>query len=804
MTKLQGWFSIHPDSLQEQRILVLTLEHSGLNLQDIIGEAKQFKFSHARAVVEKAAEKAYQDNCAWARSGYSTQKKWVKKVLGNWFEYLAQAVVNSRRFTNQLPAGWATSRHRCEFGIPDLRRGTPDRVIFDANGQFHSAQSCKLFGDHTKSPPELDRANTWALNEAEKYAGALGINPELRVKTSYFSNAKNNPTIEWRGDKVCADMKGRTLEDLVSRNTPSQREFWQDFFAEFKHNVMIHATVSDAVRETFKRPDDFQHERIVAPVLAHTGPGIVNGDCGIGKTVMQMACIENRRGIYLYMPGARLALASQANNEMTDCFGFETHRAYVMSRQEWHARMGDSNLIEELSHRASDSMDLARLLYEYVAGKDQRPFIVMALEPSLIKVPKALELIRDGSLTDRDGELMPWCNDAEKIKYWWDRICDLLLDAHYDEAHNLVTGDRKGEEEKDVRRKTNMIEYLIWMNGLWRRSIYWTATLKRNGTRYDMTNSEIFGEVIAFVRPKESADRGYTVRPLIIPVRLTTGSMIDSDLEDTDADKELTYYVRAIEDAQQRCRDLGIACRMLIFTNGTTYHESFRQRIREYFQQHDQQIWCEFVQAGTDAERRQQLFREFASSDFAVMLNHNIVSEGINIPTCSGVILGRQMNAVTLIQAIGRGRRLDPADRAKLESGKLLAGDWANYRKPWGLVYTYVDESSADSRASEEFHQQLIYEMREVNGGEAWWIGPDEALNIRPRGKRDPAYADPQQNVDPDDLAAEAEYDQQFARLLIVDTADIARLESESRFWNDLGRLDLSNDDDFDRLVRML
>jgi hypothetical protein len=357
----------------------------------------------------------------------------------------------------------------------------------------------------------------------------------------------------------------------------------------------------------------------------------------------------------------------------------------------------------------------------------------------------------------------------------------LLLDAHYDEAHNLVTGDRKGEEEKDIRRKTKMIEYLIWMNGLWRRSIYWTATLKRNGTRYDMTNPEIFGEVIGCIRPKESADRGYTVRPLIIPVRLTAGSMIDSDLDDTNADKELTYYIRAIEDAQQRCQDLGIACRMLIFTDGTTYHESFRQRIREYFQQRDRQIWCEFVQAGTDAERRGQMFKEFAASEFSVLLNHNIVSEGINIPTCSGVILGRQMNAVMLIQAIGRGCRLDPDDRLRLKSGQLEAGDWKNYKKPWGLVYTYIDESSADSRASEEFHQQLIYEMREVNGGDAWWIGPDEALNIKPRGKQDPKYADPQDNVDPDDLEREAEYDQEFARLLIVDTADIARIENEER-----------------------
>ncbi|MFM7850408.1 MAG: hypothetical protein ACKO96_00470, partial [Flammeovirgaceae bacterium] len=109
----------------------------------------------------------------------------VKKLLGNFNEDLPQAVINSRRFEAILPPGWIVCRHRAEFGIPDMQKGSPDRVIFDASRKLQSLLSCKLYGDHTKAPPNLGRASEWVLQDFPTYAGALGADPDKIVALSY-------------------------------------------------------------------------------------------------------------------------------------------------------------------------------------------------------------------------------------------------------------------------------------------------------------------------------------------------------------------------------------------------------------------------------------------------------------------------------------------------------------------------------------------------------------------------------------------------------------------------------------------
>jgi len=795
-TQLQNWLSQHPEAITDQKVLFLTLEHAGHNLLTFLDNKEEFGFVAARKLVESAGKKAWRDNCAWVRFwNSSTEKEFVKKLLGNFNEDLPQAVINSRRFEAILPPGWVKCRHRAEFGIPDMQRGSPDRVIFDATDILQSLLSCKLYGDHTKSPPNLGRASEWALQDYPTYAVALGSDPDKRVALSYWSDSKNDRGRIWHGGMVCADTVGRTIDDLLSGNNYTALNFWRDFFAEFEHNIMAYdaRNVLSGPVSVFKKPDSFQQSAIVDKVLAHNGAGIVNGDCGIGKTVMQSACFESRHGIYLYMPGARLALAQQANDEFNQCFGFETHRVFVMSEQGWQKQDG-ANLREELTYRAKTPMQLAQVLFQYMRSGDSRPMITMSTEQSLEKVYKALAIIRNGELCNENGDLESWCEDTEKITYWWNRMLDCLLDAHYDEAHNLVAAELKGDDTATSKRKTRVQSHLMEMNNWFKRSIYWTATLKRNGSQFDMTNQQVFGEVVAVVRPSESIRRGYTVPPWMIVVGLGQGPLISSGVDSSeelrDPDKEITYYIRSIEDALAKCREIKIPCRLLVFTSATTYHVAFCQRIREYFAQKDEKIWCNYVEAGTPADERKTLFSEFGSAELSVLLNYQIVHEGINIPSCTGVILGRYMNAVSLIQAIGRSRRLIDEDRNGIRNGTITPGDLSNYKKPWGLVYHYLDENDADSRTAKENYKELIRELRDVNGGEPWWLDRTKADQLKPRGKRPPGYANPQPKTTD---GAEAQYEDAFAKILYVDSSDLVQIENEERKWEDLQKIDLSS-----------
>jgi superfamily II DNA or RNA helicase len=430
-------------------------------------------------------------------------------------------------------------------------------------------------------------------------------------------------------------------------------------------------------------------------------------------------------------------------------------------------------------------MQLAQVLFKYMLTGDNRPMITMSTEQSLEKVYKALEIIRNGELCTEHGDLESWCTDGEKVAYWWNRILDCLLDAHYDEAHNLVAAELKGDDTATSKRKTRVQSHLMEMNNWFKRSIYWTATLKRNGSQFDMNNQQVFGEVVGVVRPSESIRRGYTVPPWMIVVGLGQGPLISSGVDPSeelrDPDKEVTYYIRAIEDALEKCQEINIPCRLLVFTSATTYHVAFCQRIREHFAQKDKKIWCNYVEAGTPADERKTLFSEFGSSDFSVLLNYQIVHEGINIPSCTGVILGRYMNAVSLIQAIGRARRLMPKDRDSIRHGTITPGDLANYDKPWGLVYHYLDENDADSRTAKENYKELIRELRDINDGEPWWLDRAKVDQLKPRGKRLPGYANPQPKTTD---TAEAQYEDQFAKMLYVDSTDLIRIENEERELN--------------------
>jgi superfamily II DNA/RNA helicase len=317
-----------------------------------------------------------------------------------------------------------------------------------------------------------------------------------------------------------------------------------------------------------------------------------------------------------------------------------------------------------------------------------------------------------------------------------------------------------------------------------------------------MSNQSYFGKVITVIRPADSIARGYTVPPQIIPVRLSAGALMESGIvDDTDADTELTYYIKALEDAKTRCDNDKQPCRIIIFTNGTTYHESFKQKIIEYFTNKETHIWCEYVQASTETKRRDELFEQFGSADFSVLLNHNIVSEGINIPSCSGVILGRFMSAVTLIQAIGRARRITNEDRADLKTGKLVPGEWQTYRKKTGLVYVFVDESSADNLANEDFLRTIIREMRDVNDGSAWWVGPEFGI-AKNKGKGDDKFNNPQETLPKD--TSDPEYDQKFADLLYIDPEVIDRLFKEEELLSKISNFDLKDPKALDKLVDIM
>ncbi len=730
----QGWFSTTKEAIFEQRQLVVILESAGINVLDVVGNSNDFSFDDGRLLVEKSAKLAYKNKLPVAK-GYSRQKDFVNKMLGNWMEYQFDAVINSRRFSTLLPSRWVTSVHRSEYGIQDMERGSPDRIVLDNQGNFNALISIKLHGDIKKSPENLDTIFSWSVTKSHKYN--LGHTPNTIPDCGLYTNASSGKDLDWPGGKVCYGLKGNTVYDILN-NSVAATNWWRDFFAELKYNVDS-ASVASAVKVIYKTPDEFQLSQVVDIVETHSGPGIVNAACGFGKTVCQIATIPKTRSINVYMAGARLALAGQANTEFDLCLGVESHRLYVMSPQEFQKRV-DSNIRAELSVNANSANSIAVCIVDYALGSDSSPFIILTIEQSINKVFAALELIRDGNVVGTDGILCDWCSTPSMINSVWKSVLAVLGVVHYDEAHNLVTGYGGGGDDNESRRKPKTQNYIKWTNTLFKKSIFWTATVVKNkvDAGYDMRNEEVFGKVIAVVQPATAIARGYTVPPKLVPVRLPDGAIYSAGITgNDDADLELTYYIKAIEDAYFRLNNEGRSCQMLVFTSNVTYHETFKQKLYDHFKQLDPKFWCNFVEAETDAVTRQQYFREFSNSKFSVLLNYNIVAEGIDIASCTGVVIGRNMVDKTYVQVAGRPCRLSTEDRADIKAGILEAGAWSTYHKKFGLVYVFVDESDADSVSAGTQLYTLIEAMLKSNNCKAWWIESTDSQGVTGKKKED-------------------------------------------------------------------
>ena len=735
----KGWFSSTPEAIDEQRVIVAVLEHCGVDIHDVIGDAEEFNLATGRNVIEKCAEQAWKTKAPFARKYGKKLSDFKHKLLGNWMEYLCDAVVNSQTCIKLLPKNWVTSKHRSEFGIPDLERGSPDRLLFDEHGQFHSLVSVKLVGGPNVVPENLDNAFSWAANKYSKYD--IGDAPGIMPKCALFTNGKNAAGLEWPGGQVSSDVKGNTLHALIDRSK-ADTKFWREFFAEFKLNVSDYDLIPRA-RPAGKVPDQFQTERVVDVVAAHTGPGIVNGACGFGKTVCQIATLPRDRSISVYMAGARLSLAGQANREFDISLGVPSHRLYVMSASEFQSRV-DSNILVEKSIQASESAEIAYHLYEYAIGAYTEPLIVITIEQSLYKVLRALLYIKNGNVVNPEtGILFDWCDDPDVVSTVWEKVQALCKVAHFDEAHNLATGEKKDPDPADPRRKLETQQLLTWSNTVFDRSIFWTATVITNNTSMDMKNVDVFGEVIATVRGGEAIERGYTVPACIVEIRVPEAAMVSSGITSDDAaDLELTFYIRSIEDAISRLRVLNQPCQLIVFTSNKAYHTTFRNKLIEHFSPTIPDFWCNFVESETDAKTRELHFTEFKNSKVSILLNYNIVSEGIDIDSCSGVIMGRGMEERTMVQAAGRGCRLSTEDRAAIKEGTLTAGAYTTYQKKFGLVYVLVDESNGDSIANQEQLENLIVSMLAVNNFEPWWINASSGSGIA--GRNPPTYENSQ------------------------------------------------------------
>ncbi len=253
---------------------------------------------------------------------------------------------------------------------------------------------------------------------------------------------------------------------------------------------------------------------------------------------------------------------------------------------------------------------------------------------------------------------------------------DAITQCTYDEAHTLIA--------------TDFLENITLVKPKIQFNFFFTATRRVQGESEGMNNTEIFGEILYETSPREMIEKGECVPPKLHIIQTEN----EGDFQNH------TMMVRTVITGYEQHRTLikkessdpeAIGAKLLITTTGNLemfelYNE---ETFKEYCHNNKIKTFAFSSQEGVffnfeKINRNQALeeMRRMADEENAILIHIDILTEGIDLPSITGVMPFRELNTIKLLQTIGRGARLLKSDRESLYKGELAPMDWKGYVKP--------------------------------------------------------------------------------------------------------------------------
>ena len=270
----------------------------------------------------------------------------------------------------------------------------------------------------------------------------------------------------------------------------------------------------------------------------------------------------------------------------------------------------------------------------------------------------------------------------------------------YDEAHNTT--------EENFQNNIKQVIPKI------KRNYFFTATRKVCSIDgYGMENEEMYGRIITKVSPADMIGAGEIIRPRILTIFLDND--IPTGIVQTNNQHMLVKtIIEAFTKSRQAVKDNSfspndIGNKILISAEGSD-ELNLVQNSPEF------QTWCttnnihvfsfsskygffiDFQQANRD--QTYAAMRNITDKEDAIFLHIDILTEGIDLPSITGVLLMRNLNEIKLFQTLGRALRLTKYDRQRLYAGQVtkeqLIKQFAYLILP--LHFETMDTSSMDMK----------------------------------------------------------------------------------------------------------
>lgn len=429
--------------------------------------------------------------------------------------------------------------------------------------------------------------------------------------------------------------------------------------------------------------------------------GQINIPTGTGKTYIQkhihiQDMIEktknNQLGVYV-IAAHRLALCTQLFNEVLDLFincGIKADLIYIGSE-----RYNFDALNQKYMH----------LGYHISSIQGEQTTSASVVK---ITVDKAKQ-------NNRHCVIVSTYHSFHKLSF-----LDQIDIVTYDEAHT-TTSELFTENIKAVKSKI-------------KKQFFFTATRRVHGDNGGQNNIEFYGKVLYEMSPREAIEIGEIVRPRLHFIRC-------NDLQDVDVTNNETMMVKTVMDAFEKhrnkvksssCDSKVIGPKMLVTVNGL--HELHTIHNNQDFQDFctDNKIKT-FAFSSDEGEfynfktisRQNALdkMNEMNNTESAIMFHYDILTEGIDLPAITGVLLLRDLPTAKLLQNVGRGARLLKEDRQKIYNKIIHPTQLDKMIKPycWVILPEYLRTLSGGDDL-----KRMIIDLRETYNIQVELMGEDD------------------------------------------------------------------------------
>ena len=266
---------------------------------------------------------------------------------------------------------------------------------------------------------------------------------------------------------------------------------------------------------------------------------------------------------------------------------------------------------------------------------------------------------------------------------------DIEIDVvYFDEAHHCV----KPSNFVGIAHTSSVAD----------NAYFFTATPKFNNSTESMNNTDVYGNNIISIPAQELIDAGSIIPPKVVPYEAQTirtkenAAFVDaenivgilSEISDCDAPKVLvaapsTKVIWAMfteSDLLQQLNDMGYTIMHITSKHGAyidkqkVSREVFFEKMNEF---------------GADPEKK------------FIVFHYSILSEGMNVQGLTDCIMLRNLPLIEMAQTVGRVIRMHGDDRKAIADGKMKAGEFAFYKKPFGTITIPVNNNYGDKIAKQ-------------------------------------------------------------------------------------------------------